>query len=71
MTTDAQIPVVPMDLLRPSLLVACVAFVLGFAAFLAVGWAVSPRPAIAEGWPAPAAASAPAIPADPTDAHVI
>lgn len=68
MTVQTHTAAVPMDLFRPYLIVACVAFVLGFAAFLAVGWAAAPREATAEPWPAPASAPAPA--ADLAGAHV-
>lgn len=69
MDARANTSLQPMDLFRPYLLVACAAFVLGFAAFLTVGWAAAPREASAEAWPAPASITMPST--DLTDAHVI
>lgn len=56
-------------LLRPYLLLAGVAFVLGFSAYVAFGWALTPRFASAEALQAPA--SAPAVSKDLARARLI
>lgn len=68
MDAQTETPVQSMDLLRPYLMVACIAFVVGFTAFLAAGWAVSPRTAVAEPYAAPV--STPVIVIDPASARI-
>jgi hypothetical protein len=52
-----------MDVLKPYLLLACVAFTIGFVGYWALGRALAPMEAsLADSWQAPITASAPDVP---------
>lgn len=50
------------DVLKPYFTLACVAFVMGFAAYLALGWMMAPTAPAVDDWQA--SISAPMVPAD-------
>lgn len=69
METRAHTHALPRELLRPYLLIACIAFAAGFLGFVALGQSTASQAATSEAWPAPA--STPATSVDvPQGTHV-
>lgn len=60
METRAHTHALPMELLRPYLLIACIAFAAGFLTFVALGRSAAPTATPPEAWPAATSAPAPA-----------
>src|SRR5690606_15899767 len=61
METRAHTHALPMELLRPYLLIACIAFAAGFVAFVALGRSAASQALTSEAWPAPASTPAASV----------